>query len=275
MGGLRRALAVLAAGLGIVTGAQAKNSITWMTVDLPPATIFDGAQAGNGFADQQLKVLIAALPDYDHQIVKGTIARNWHELETRDGICFNWVTHNTASHWNAVFSKRPVPNPGYRVMIRTGRLTEFLPFAATGDLDLSLLAKSGMSGGYISSRDYLPAINGFIAADSRMQKTMNSEQLLELLRANRVDFVFASPTEVKFYRDAMHLSDDFSVLKVKGAPVYNEGYVACSSGPLGKEVMARIDAFLERADGWAAYVAPLQRWLDPTDYSFAAASRGK
>lgn len=275
MNGLGRALAVLAAGWGIASGAQAKNSITWMTADLPPATIFDGNMAGNGFADQQLKVLIAALPDYDHQVVKGAIGRNWHELETRDGVCFNWVTHNTASHWNAIFSKRPVLNPGYRVMVRSSRLTEFLPYAATGDVDLNLLAKGNLSGGYISSRDYLPAINGFIAADSKMQKTMNSEQLLELLHANRLDFVFASPTEVKFSREAMHLDDDFAVLKVRGAPVYNEGYIACSSGALGKEVMAKIDAYLDRPDGWAAYVAPLRRWLDPADYAFAAGSHGR
>ena len=278
MVGWGRALAVFAAMCGsvcVMAGeAQARNSIVWMTVDLPPSTIFDGEMAGNGFADQQLKVLAAALPDYDHQVVKGTIARNWHELETRDGICFNWVTHNTGSHWNAIFSKKPVLNPGYRLAVRSSRLTEFLPFAATGDVDLELLGKDeSFSGGYIASRDYLSAINGFIASDRRrtkLQKTMNSSQLLELLHANRVDFIFASPSEVKFYREDLHLKDDFAVLKVRGAPVYNEAYIACSSGMLGKEAMAKIDAYLEKPEGWAAYVAPLQHWLDSPDYQFAA-----
>ncbi|MBV8646710.1 hypothetical protein [Paludibacterium sp.] len=278
MAGWKGALAAIAA-LAAMGSAQAKSGITWMTADLPPATIFEGDMAGGGFAEQQLKVLIAALPDYDHQIVKGAIARNWHELETRDGVCFNWVTHNTASHWNAVFSKHPVLNPGYRLAVRTTRLTEFLPFAATGDVDLSLLAKDDtFSGGYIASRDYLPAINGFIASDGRkakLQKTVDSPQLLELLHANRIDFIFASPSEIKFYRESLHLKDDFAVLKVKGTPAYNEGYIACSSGVLGKEVMAKIDAYLERPEGWAAYVAPLQRWLDPSDYAFAASSRGR
>src|SRR5579859_365655 len=278
MGGWKKALAVVTA-LAISGNAWAKSSITWMTADLPPATIFEGDMAGGGFAEQQLKVLFAALPDYDHQIVKGTIARNWHELETRDGVCFNWVTHNGASHWNAVFSKRPVLNPGYRMAVRASRLTEFMPFASTGDVDLSLLAKDDtFSGGVIASRDYLPAINGFIGSDSRqakMQKAMNGPQLLELLHANRVDFIFASPSEVKFYRETLHLNDEFAVPKVKGTPIYNEGYIACSSGALGKEVMAKIDAYLDRPEGWSAYVAPLQRWLDPSDYAFAAASRGR
>jgi len=273
MGGRRGTLAaILAAGVGM-GGVQARDSITWMTVDLPPATIYEGEMAGNGFADQQLRVLTAALPDYDHKIVKGTIARNWHELETRDGICFNWVTRS-GTHWNALFSKRPVLNPGYRLVVRTARLTEFLPYGQSGDLDLDLLGQSdSLSGGYIASRDYLPTINGFIASGdrrSKLQKTMTSAQLVELLHVGRLDFIFASPTEVAYYHVAEHLAADFSVLKVKGEPVYNEGYVACSSGPVGKAAMAKIDAYLERAEGWAAYVAPLQRWLDPADYAFAA-----
>src|ERR1700761_515668 len=107
-------LAALSAGIG----AEARESISWMTVDLPPAVIYDGEMAGNGFADQQLQVLFAALPDYDHHIVKGTIARDWHELETRDGVCFNWVTHDSGHHFHALFSKRPVLNPGYRLVIK-------------------------------------------------------------------------------------------------------------------------------------------------------------
>jgi uncharacterized protein (TIGR02285 family) len=275
--GVQAALAAVAS-IGVTTpSAQGRDSITWMTVDLPPATIYEGEMAGTGFADQQLRILAAALPDYDHQIVKGTIARDWHELETRDGICFNWVTRNPGFHWNAVFSKRPVLNPGYRLVVRSSRLTEFLPYAATGDIDLELLGRNdSLSGGYIASRDYLATINGFIGAGDRrgrLQKTMSSAQLVDLLHANRLDFIFASPTEVAFYREAQHFTDDFAVLKVKNGPVYNEGYIACSSGPIGKAVIARLDAYLDRPEGWAAYVGPLQHWLDPADYAVAAGAR--
>ena len=121
-------------------------------------------------------------------------------------------------------------------------------------------------------------INGFLGAEdrrARLQKTMSSSQLVDLLHANRLDFIFASPTEVAFYREAQHLNDEFAVLKVKNGLVYNEGYIACSSGPVGRAVIAKLDAYLERPEGWAAYVAPLQRWLDRADYAFAAGSRPK
>ena len=59
---------------------------------------------------------------------------------------------------------------------------------------------------------------------------MSSSQLVELLHANRLDFIFASPTEVAYYREVQHLNDDFAVLKVKNGPVYNEGYIACFFG---------------------------------------------
>lgn len=271
--------AAVLAVLTVAGIARAKDSITWMTVDLPPATIFEGEMAGNGFADQQLRVLFAALPDYDHHIVKGTIARDWHELETRDGICFNWVTRNSGQHWHAVFSKRPVLNPGYRLVVKTGRLTEFLPYAATGDVDLDQLGRDQiLSGAVIASRDYLPVLDNFIDSAvrrARVQKTINNAQLIDLLHADRTDFIVASPSEVAFYKETLRLKDDYSLIKVKGAPPYNEAYIACSSGHLGREVIAKIDAYLERPEGWAAYVAPLKRWLDPADYVFAGGAKSR
>lgn len=277
--GLTRWGVVVVAALSVIGEARARESITWMTVDLPPAVIYDGEMAGNGFADLQLQTLFAALPDYEHHIVKGTIARDWHELETRDGVCFNWVTRNSGHHWHALFSKRPVLNPGYRFVVKTGRLTEFLPFATTGDVDLGQLAnEEALSGGYIASRDYLPAINGFLESEARkarVQKTMSSSQLVDLLHADRVDFIFASPSEVAFYKESLRLKDDYSLIKVKGSPPYNEAYVACSSGHLGREVLSKIDAFLDRPEGWAAYVAPLKRWLDPADFAFASGGKAR
>lgn len=271
--------AALLAILTISGIARARDSITWMTVDLPPATIYEGEMAGNGFADQQLRVLFAALPEYDHHIVKGTIARDWHELETRDGICFNWVTRNSGAHWHAQFSKRPVLNPGYRLVVKTARLTEFLPYAATGDIDLDLLGgDEGVSGAVIASRDYLPTLNNFIdsgARRARLQKTVGNAQLVDLLHADRIDFIVASPSEVAFYKETLRLKDDYSLIKVKNSPPYNEAYIACSSGHLGREVIAKIDAYLDRPEGWAAYVAPLKRWFDPPDYAFASGGKAR
>lgn len=254
--------------------ARAKESITWMTVDLPPATIYEGEMAGNGFADQQLQTLIAALPDYEHRIVRGTIARDWHELETRDGVCFNWVTRNPGQHWHALFSKRPVLNPGYRLVVKSGRLTEFLPYAASGEMDLDQLSRDGaLSGAAIAARDYLPVLNDFIDAEMRkakLQKTVGNAQLVDLLHADRADFIIASPSEVAFYKETMRLKDNYSLIKVKGSQAYNEAYIACSSAHLGREVISKIDAYLETPEGWAAYVSPLKRWLDPADYLYAS-----
>jgi len=275
--GLSRWGAAIWAACAISGSVAARESITWMTADLPPAAIFEGELAGNGFSDQQLNVLAAALPDYDHHIVKGTIARDWHELETRDGVCFNWVTRNPGQHRNASFSKRPVLNPGYRLVVKAGRLTEFLPYIASGKADLDLLGRDGtMSGAVAASRDYLPALDAFIESRDRkahLQKTINNSQLIDLLHAERVDFIVASPTEVAFYKQTLRLKDDYSLIKVRNTPPYNEAYIACSAGHLGREVLAKIDAYLSTPAGWAAYVAPLKPWLDPADFAFAAGTK--
>jgi len=276
--GITKSGAVLLAALTTV-GVQAKESLTWMSVDLPPATIYDGALAGSGFAEQQLRILFAALPDYDHQIVRGTIARAWHELETRDGLCINWVSRESGMHWSAAFSKHPVPNPGYRLVVKSSRLTEVLPYGTTGEVDLDLLGRNeALTGGYMDARNYLAAINGFIKSEdrgARLEKAMNTGQMVEQLRAGRVDFIFATPVEVAFYKESLHLKEEFVSVRVKGSPAYNDGYIACSSGPAGKAALARIDSYLERPEGWAAYVAPLQRWLDPTDFAIARGGKSR
>ena len=275
--GVSRWGAALLAAISIMGSGQARESITWITIDLPPATIFDGPMAGKGFGDQQLRILFAALPDYDHQIIRGTIARGWHELETRDGLCINWVSRSSGKHWYALFSKRPVPNPGYRLLIKSSRMTEFLPYGRTGEIDLDLVGRNdALSGAFIASRDYLAPINDFIkAGDIRLQQAMNTQQLVELLHADRVDFIFATPFEVAFYKDQLHLQDQFVPFRIKGGPPFNEGYIACSSGPVGRAVLDKIDAYLQTPDGWAAYVAPLQRWLDPADFAFAQAGKSR
>lgn len=264
---------------GILQGAaSARETVTWMTVDLPPAEIYEGDLAGKGFGDQQLTILSAALSDYDHQVVRGTIARAWHELETRDGVCFNWVTRNADRHKSAIYSRRPVLNPSFRLMVKTNRAADFASYlSGAGEIDLDRLAESkSLSGGYIASRDYLPAVNAFLNDDRRagkLRKTMTTAQLVGLLRADRVDFVLSGPFEVAFYKETQHLPEDFTQYRIKGNPPYNEGYIACSAGPVGREVMAKLDAYLDRPEGWTAYVAPLQRWLDPAEYAFAQAGK--
>ena len=278
MRGITALLSGLVALWAAVGTASARETITWMTVDLPPAEIFEGDLAGRGFADQQLNILFAALPQYDHQIVRGTIARSWHELESRDGVCFNWVTRNADHPHAALYSRRAVANPSFRLMIKADHAGDFTPYAdSAGEIDLERLARNGsLSGGYIASREYLAAVNGFIGSDerkTRLEKTMSTAQLVGLLHANRVDFVLSGPFEVAFYKETQHLPEDFVQFRIKGSPPYNEGYIACSAGPVGREVMSRLDGFLDKPEGWTAYVAPLRRWLDPAEYAFALSGK--
>jgi hypothetical protein len=43
-----------------------------------------------------------------------------------------------------------------------------------------------------------------------------------------------------------------------------------ASGPLGGEVIAKIDDYLARPDGWLAYVAPLKRLFDAAAVALAS-----
>ncbi|HCV39936.1 MAG TPA: hypothetical protein DGQ94_14710, partial [Pseudomonas sp.] len=65
----------------LVTPAHAKERLLWLVRDLPPFTVFEGTEKGQGVIDQMLPLLIEQMPEYEHSIIRVNRARGLQMLQ--------------------------------------------------------------------------------------------------------------------------------------------------------------------------------------------------
>ncbi len=269
---MRRIVAVLlSAFAGPFAAAQ---TITWLTSDLPPQYIAEGELAGMGIKDQQLKLISDQVPDYRHRTVRASISRLWYQIQHEDGMCGIGVLRSPEREKFAVFSRRSVLVPGFRMIVRTDDLLRFSPFlTGQNEIDLSVLLDSRkLHGGYVADRVYPPAVTTYIGSDDRrapLEKSVDNDRLFQLLRGNRVDFVFGLAYEAAYF--GWRLGPALTSLPIKDTPRNVAGYTACSDQPLGRAMIARLDSLQADEALWKQWMEPLRRWLDPADFATALA----
>ena len=249
-----------------------------MQADLPPQFILDGDLTGQGWADRQMRELFSLLPDFDHRLVQSSLSRTWYEMARRDGVRFDGAARTPEREGFAVFSRRPIIAPSYRIIIRAADLDRFRPFLDDGSaIDLDRMAEEdGLAGGYTAARAHFPAIARFIDSEHRrlrLDTAVSPSQLFNLLHGKRLDFIISSPVEIPYYKARFHLTAEFVSLPVKGGVSSIRGYVACSKGPLGRAVIQEVDAALADESRWIVFSEPLRRWFEPADFAAALAAR--
>jgi uncharacterized protein (TIGR02285 family) len=252
--------------------------VTWMRADLPPQSILDGELSGQGWSDVQMRQLFPKLSGFEHHVTEGSLGRIWYEMEHHDGVCFDGASRNAARETFALYSRRPILVPSYGVTVRAGEKARFARFLdASGAMDLDRLAEAGaLTGGYTAAREHFPAIDRFLQnakSGPRMDKTVSPSQLFNLLHARRLDFIFSEPVEAPYYKARFHLGGEFVTFPIAGDPPSIKGYLVCSKGPIGRAVIARLDALLDDDGEWAAYLEPLRRWMMPADFAKALAQK--
>src|SRR5476651_994157 len=67
--------------------AHAEETLIWLLRDLPPITIFEGPQKGQGALDQLLPILSERLPEYRHTVMHVNRARGIQMLRAASLTC--------------------------------------------------------------------------------------------------------------------------------------------------------------------------------------------
>jgi len=264
----------LALSLLTASAAQAADHVTWLVSELAPRFIYEGPLKGHGYGDEQIAYLQSRLPQFEHGIVSATIARALYELAHTDNSCLLTLTRTPERAETLLFSARPVRTPSSKIIVKQARVKEFSAFLdGEGAVDLSRLATSdSWRGGYVAARHTGGPMQEFIAAadrKARMEKAMSVDALLRLLARDRIDFVFASYLEALYEETTLHLDGVFTALTISGSDDHADLRVACSNSPLGKSVIASIDALLASDERWREFLQPLKRWLTPADFARA------
>lgn len=262
--------ALLASSGAATAAAPTPPNVRWLITDFPPQFILAGPRRGNGLAEIAQNIVFARLPGYRHRLetVPANYPRIEHELKIHDNVCFAALLKTPERERDFVFSQP------YRLLLP---IQLFVPqdrgqppLQADGTVDLAALLASGdFRLGVLGGRHYGPGIDAVLdqhPKDAAVYRRYAQDQLDGLLNmmfidSRAIDGVLAYPNELNDLATASNKpAPPMRHYAIAGTPEYLEGYIACSSSPLGRQLVADIDGIIDeiRRAVSRAYAAQLQ-----------------
>ena len=249
--------------------AQAKETLTWLLRELPPLTIFDGDQKGQGAVDRMLAMLVERMPEYNHVFTKVNRARSMQMLQSDLFTCdptLLWTPER------AQFIRYSIPAFGTLsngLIIQVQDRDLFAPFIAEGQVDLGALLASGTSKlGTVAGRSYGAVIDDLLnkAPQESLAPHHGSNavaSLLQMIAAGRMKALLGYSTEINYLAKLEGLErEKLLFIPVRGDSRYQFTHVGCSNTAKGHEAIVHIDQIL---GGLRQSVLPAlyAQWLPP------------
>jgi uncharacterized protein (TIGR02285 family) len=253
-----------------VPHAAAKERLLWLVRDLPPFTIFEGTEKGQGVIDRLLPLLIEQMPEYDHSIVRVNRARGIQMLQDP-----NTFTCDPTLLWTperAEYVHFSIPSLGVLsgglVVLKAGEAL-LAPFLTDNEVDLpGLMSHTPLKLGIVAERSYGTQIDEILRQlpDSALSRHYGNDATanqLQMQQLGRLHMVMGYWPEVRYLIQQQGGSlGDYQFHPVRGVNRYQFLHVGCSDSALGREAVAHIDQLLPtlRQETLPGLYA---RWLDP------------
>ena len=239
--------------LGWIPASQAAPKLIWLLRDLPPLSVFHGAQKGQGVIDQVMPVLMASMPQYQHEVLKVNRARALQMLEEPSLTC------DPALIWNPVRANSIVYSIPVAFLHSNGLVIErdnqqlMDPFVHEQKVDLpGLLKAHALKLGIVGKRSYGEWIDAQLSQSPQSQVVMHYgndplSSLLQMQSAGRIQALLGYWPEIQAKADQQGLSvEPLKFYPIQGAPEYQSIYIGCSDTPEGREVIRNVNAVLTR-----------------------------
>jgi len=252
----------------VAQSAEARERLLWLVRDLPPFTIFEGPAKGQGVIDQLLPMLIAQMPEYDHQIVRVNRARGIQMLQEPSFTCDPTLLWTPERARYVHFSQPSLGVLSSGLVVRKHDQALLEPFLDGQQVDLQrLLAQTQLKLGIVAERSYSVQVDDVLkqlpdSAFSRHYGNDATASLLQMQQLGRLQLVLGYWPEVRYLIQQQNGSlDDYRFYPIRGVDRYQFLHVGCSDTALGREAIAHIDQLLPmlRRDTLPGLYA---RWLD-------------
>lgn len=249
--------------------AHAKDSITWMEVNMPPHFIQNGALRGQGYGDIVGELLRQRLPNYEHHRMTTNVVRHFDMFRRGDKVCAIGLYRTSERESFLHFSIPSLLVMPPALILHKGRL-ENLTAQKTLSLK-SLLANSEFRLGISKDRSYGTTLDAVIAQyRHRSGLTVFSgqeigENYFKMLLLDRLDGLLGLPDEAMFRAEQMGIRDQLVVLPLEENRDDYKGWqcaAVCPKNAWGQEVIARINAILVEIRPTPRYRRAYERWLD-------------
>lgn len=270
----RLVIAMLAALL--LPGAQARDKMSWLMPDVPPASMPVDGKPTTGIADQIVLYISARWPEAEHQFIYANPKRTWLMIERGEQACVVAALRNAERDKLSYFVNTNLVPP-LQLVVQEATLPR-LPLNAHGEADLQkLLADPAMRGIIVERRSYGAAVDDLLAkrpANSRLETTSVGDygrNVLKLVLRGRADYtldydyalLYASRSEPE-------------IARLQTVPIAQNskpmlGGIACPRNAWGKAAVKRIDQIVGTPEGAAAMIKAQSSWHTPASLQRYAA----
>ena len=264
-------LASVMAG-GWPLSAHAEETLTWLLRDLPPVTIFEGPQKGQGVLDRLLPILSERLPEYRHQVMHVNRARGMQMLRDPTLTCDPSLLWTAERAKYVVFSAQAFVSVSNGVTIRRAQQDAMAPFIEEGQFDLpAFLGAHTARIGATAERSYGPLIDEQLKGADPQTLALHYGNdalgsLLQMQRLGRLEAVLGYAPEIRYHALQQGIPpEDLMFLPIKGSAPYQRTHNGCSDTPEGRQAMQRIDQALREIpqeqlqQSYAAWLDPVMR----------------
>ncbi|HEY9105079.1 MAG TPA: TIGR02285 family protein [Roseateles sp.] len=236
--------------------APVADTIRWVAQDVPPHFSFvDGhaprsvAELGRGEVDGFMRVLMARMPQFQHEFVEASTAR--YEAASRSGETLCSALHvRTPARLNWLYFSHlypPLVSREIHVIVRRDALARVQAGApADGRVVLAdLLKRPDLRLLLARDRAFGPQIDKLLARQALPRPAVGAQpstQLLDMLRAGRMDYTLDYPAVLQDYLKRVGDPDALVALPVVEGRSTLLATVSCSRTPEGRRYIEAIDA---------------------------------
>ncbi|MHC6227047.1 TIGR02285 family protein [Pseudomonas sp. X10] len=230
---------------------EAKERLFWLLRDLPPFTIFEGSEKGQGVIDRMLPMLIDNMPQYDASIIRVNRARGIQILQEPSFTCDPTLLWTPERDRYVHFSEPFLGVLSSGLVVRKQDQAMLEPYLDGQQVDLKgLLAQTRLKLGIVAERSYSTQVDDILRAlpDSSLRRHYGNDavaSLLQMQQLGRLQLVLGYWPEVRYLIQQQGGSvEDYAFHPIQGVARYQFFHVGCSDTPQGREAIGHINQLL-------------------------------
>ncbi|MYM41077.1 TIGR02285 family protein [Duganella qianjiadongensis] len=258
---------VFALGCAQASLAGEAQSISWAIYDLAPSYFVSSAPTyetlGDGIGDNLLKLLVQALPEYEHKFSVMTMPRIMAEMKADKPLCVLNV-QLTPERAKIAYATPLLKTPGPQLVLSKQLLARH-PEWKNGVSLAAISADPALRGQYQIERAYGENLNKILQSPANVGLKPNSSasasNALRMIEHRRADYTIEYPELLEWSVKRRDIPDSLTSLPILEAAPFLDSYVLCTRSEWGAATTQRIDAELRKLAATPAYRQALERWL--------------
>jgi uncharacterized protein (TIGR02285 family) len=244
----------------------AKPSIDWMSAHWPPFRMTEGAQKGQGHIDQLQQMLIAVLPQYEHQVHYNNLVRVEHSIAAPTAQTCIFALLFTESRAKVLrYSIPAVMSLNVMMHVRSNHPLARQWQSQSGVELADVVAEPAINGIVEHSRGYPAVVTRYldVTGSNLSRQSLHKVNPIDLLTAGRVDYLIELPERVRYFQSISQQKGPITDLPIRGLNALTYSYVACQASAEGDRRLHDINAALVKLRMSPVYQKVMMQWISP------------